>query len=412
MLWKKMMRKAGIVSVMVVAMAALVITGCAEDEAVPTNALAATAGVDAGFEPPSMDELQARLGLSDEQATELAALMETWKGEHQARAEERRGRRGGNGSGTGQGQRGGQGGGGQGSRGGGEGQRGGNRPGGGQGDCEGGGARGPGFALRHAGPVPGEHSGSPMINFMEGAAGILTDTQMVGLAEYLGEGMDTRREAMRARFEENGGRKGRAGRGGGQGDGQRGGPGGKCGDEFGLDETQKAALREAHQTQRATMRGLFMDYRDGSLGMEELRTQGKEAAAEFKATIAGVLTEDQLAQLEQKQAGMHQKHVAKAQTMVGQGIERRVEFMTNVLHLEGGQPAQVQGVMEGGAEDFKALYTSFANGETDRIDMMVDGIQLRQDVGEAVRGQLQGSQVEVWDAVHAILPGPRGRRGH
>lgn len=344
--------------------------GCSESEdatsdSVVTPLSSGTDGTVLG--PPTMDELQARLGLSSDQVEALTPLVADWQSQHEAR---RSGMRRGEG-------------------------------------------RGPRF---------GRGTGdSPQMAFLEGSAEILKHEQFVGLLEFLAE----KREAAREQRAEMGPGEGGPPRGGfgrhGEGmppglhgprDGQRQGPGGVLAEELGLTDEQKEQLHEAMREHHEARRDLMQGFHDGSVTVEALRSGLKEAEEQFESKLATILDDDQLAAFnehrETRQTEMLERQLER---LASQDGSRRIEFLTKVLSLDDAQVTQLTEIVSNAHAERQDQLEQALAGNIDHVDLFVDGILHRQEVEESIRGILNEEQTEIFDALKNLHPrhGPQHR---
>jgi hypothetical protein len=336
--------------------------GCTESDADS----AATAGVTApqgssveALGLPDMNELESRLDLTPEQKEQLAAALENWRSEMKGRRDCLQASR----------------------PGGREGKRG-----------EGGGRRAPG---------EGCEGTPPRLQFLGDAAEILNQEQFLELAAYLTE----KQEERRANREDRGFQRGRGfGRGFGRG-------GGHLAQELGLTEAQAEQVHEAMKAHRQSVHALFEAYAEDNLSLEGLRDGVKSERVAFEQTLAGILDEDQLAQMlerhEQRRTERAERHLER----LGQHLERRVEFLTRVLRLDDSQQAQVRSVLEGLLPREKALLEGIAAGEVAFEDAIYERLKIKEDGEEALRAVLTEEQAERLDALEELIR-PRRRGFH
>jgi Spy/CpxP family protein refolding chaperone len=341
-------------------------TGCDESDGNATDAtvapFVAQEGVDdAGFGPPSLDELTARLDLTDEQARVVGEALREWQAAHEAMREQRRG----------------------------EGRRGEGGPGfgGPRGDCPGPG-EGRGGRFGHG---PG---GGPFMEFLAACSPVLETEQFVELTDFFAE----RREEHRGQV---GNRRGPRG-GGLLGMGLHGAL-----REVNPTPEQRDAIREAVGESAEAVRGLMDRYRDDQISLEALRDGVGEARRELLSSLESILDAEQFTKLETVIAEMRAAMAERRLERIGEGIEHRVEVLTRMLSLTDEQALQIQATLESFLPRREELIRGVGDGSLEIENALYEGIKLRLEIHDAIRALLTPDQQERFDALRNL----GGRRG-
>jgi len=273
---------------------------------------------------------------------------------------------------------------------------------------------------RRAGNVQrDENFEPPMMGFLEDSAPILDHGQFLAMVSYLDQRRDQAREQWAAGRAQAG--DARPGRGmhrgqpgdGGDGPGLRaGGPGGfmimRLIRELDLDAATVAQVRAAAKPYLETLQGLRKQNHDGGLTDEAFRDQAKAARVAFESALSGILGAENYAKYEQLKAEQRTEFATRALEKVGDGIDRRVAFLTKVLDLDDTQAASVRKILEDEVPARQALITSLRDGGMEMEDFLYASKQLRDATRQAMEGVLTSDQLETLDALDELMPG----RGH
>ena len=309
---------------------------------------------------PSLDDFVAALSLTEEQqATFSSALSEL-----QSSVKPRR-------------PQGGQGGGGRGPRGGGEGRK-----------------------PRHEHGMPGGFGEGerPVMTFLETVVPALSTEQVDAMADL----MQAHRDAQASDGDRPRGRRG---------------PGpflGKIfrevGQDLGVTSDQREAIMTTMKSKRSDFRALRQAFAAGEITAEQLRDDSRALRLEVQGELESILSEEQLAALEAAIAEHRAERTQRRIDNLGGGLDRRVEFLTNVLGLDGGTAAAVRGVLEGSLSERQAVLEALRDGNLDIEEALYRGYTIAQTTIANVASQLSGDAAAKFDALQRLLPGG-GRRG-
>jgi len=353
-----------------IAVFSLALTGCGETEAqsgaestVAPRTAAMTTDVPG---PPTLEELQATLELTAEQSAALSVPLSEWQdaaAARQAGRAERRSQR----------------------------QR-------GQGHADGG-----AHTERRAARMS-EGGESPMLTFVTESATVLEHDQYVQLITYLGE----RRDAHRESFDP-------SDRGGGQGRGHGRGKAG-MGMMRALDLTtdQRDQLHDAMGPMRESGREAREAHANGTISAEALRDRMSEARQAMESALNTILTDEQLARRQELMTERHQKMSERKLEHQEDRVSSRVERLTELLQLTDDQQAGLRDALAGFEPRSRALITALGNGEMAPEEAHYEMTKIREETTTAIRALLTPEQIEIFDALETLKPGPGagpGRRG-
>lgn len=340
-------------------------TGCDDSDDATLDSVVTPLATETGelaMGPPTVDELQARLGLSQDQVEALTPLIADWQSQHEARRNRMGSREG----------------------------------------------RGPRFG--HG----SEDVNPPHMAFLGGSVEVLSREQFLEMLEFLTEKRDAARE-----------RRGELGRGRGSGphggfgrdcegmppgrhgprDGQRHGPGGGLADELGLTDEQKEELHEAMREHREARRELMQGFHEETVTVDALRSGLKELQEDFETKIGTILDADQLAAFnEHRETRRTERLERQLERISSRDGSRRIEFLTKVLGLDDSQVAQLEEIVSSAHAEAQELLERAIAGDIDDVDAFVDRILLRQETAESIRGILNEEQAEIFDALRELHP--------
>jgi Spy/CpxP family protein refolding chaperone len=245
---------------------------------------------------------------------------------------------------------------------------------------------------------------SPMLVFLEESSDILDAGQFAQLAAFLSEHRDANRQAMEQKRPDKGQRP--EGHPSMRGEG----PGpmfGGLADELDLTEEQQAQIAEAQKAMHEAMQQLRTQYEDAR-NNEEFRAKAKELRDAMQEKIHSILTEEQLAQLEQLREDRQAERQAQHEQMVEIRLDRHVEFLTKVLDLTDAQSLQVKEILTTAHDQTKTLMESAREDETARENIRDALKNIRDEAASAIKGILTADQVTVFDALKQLMPGDRG----
>ena len=241
---------------------------------------------------------------------------------------------------------------------------------------------------------PGQGHNALMMEFVADVAPDLDTAQLASLVSFISDHQESRMEKMWQKRE---GRRGMGRHGGGH--------------LSALDLTgeQQAAMKEAREATRNAMRALHDQLRDGAITEDELRAQKQAVRDAMHETIAGILTEEQLAKLEEIRAERRTARLEQRLENLGSRIDQRLDFITRVLDLTEEQQLAIRGIMETSIEEKKAILESILAGDVTHDDGRTALHELRTKTRDAVKAELTDEQLERLEAVRALRM-MRGRR--
>jgi len=251
---------------------------------------------------------------------------------------------------------------------------------------------------------------APMQDFLVESAGILDSDQLVQLIAFLAENREENRQAMA----QNRSGKGKRFEGHRPKDGQgRGQKHDRLPDELNLTEEQRAQLAEARQPMRDVMQELHAQYPGGRKN-EEFQTKAQELRDKMRATMEGILTQEQLDQLQQLRDNRHAERSEQREEMVETKLDRHVEFLTGVLDLTDTQSEQVRDILASSHEQTKTLMENAREDKTARDELRDAMKNIKDEAATTIRGILTPEQTAIFDALKEMMPrdGRPGRRGH
>jgi len=253
----------------------------------------------------------------------------------------------------------------------------------------------------------------PVMEFLESCASFLDQGQFVSLVNQMAE---TRTERMENRGKGQGGPgMGPAnggpphmGRGGGWGDGMGRGDGLNALDLTAEQRTQLQAARKAH---RETMQALHEQFRSGAITEEQFRQQAQANREAMQAQLAGILTPEQLEQLQARRAEHRQERAERQLDRLDLRQEHMTEFLTKVLLLNETQQQQLATFANTVRTRTTALLKGVIDGSIEPPDTMSERRQIQDDFVSSFTAILDADQLQRWEALQSLLPqGPR--RGH
>jgi len=251
---------------------------------------------------------------------------------------------------------------------------------------------------------------NPMQDFLVESAGILDAGQLVQLVAFLAQNREEHRQAMAQNRTERGQRfEGRHP----MDDQGRGAKFGGLPDEINLTDDQRAQIAAARQEMGDAMTELRAQYPDGRKS-EEFQTKAKELRDQMQTRIHGILTPEQLNQMQQLRDDRQAERAEQREEMVEIRLDRHVEFLTGMLKLTAAQSGQVRDILTRSHEQTKALMASVREDKTAR-DELRDAMKTIQDEAAAgIRDILTPEQTTVFDALKDLMPreGNPGRGGH
>lgn len=314
---------------------------------------------------PTLDDLQAALGLTEEQSPVVAEALATWQSAmeaHRAAMQERRGE--------------------------------------GRGGATGGHGVPGGF---------GEHE-PPMLAFLETVAPVLDSNQVASLANLLETRCNERPDGRRGGY-------GQGGRhGAGRGPGRHGrGPGlflGRLVHELeGVTDEQRTQIHEALAGKRQEFFELRQAFAEGTISAEELRDEAKALRESIESALQSILTAEQYEALEALVAEHRAELAQRRLDRLEEGVARRLEFLSNVLTLTDDQRAQVSAILEQSVAARRAVLEALRDGTIEIEDALYEGYVIAQDTAGAIRALLTPEQQVIFDSLRRVLPGHRGPCG-
>ena len=249
----------------------------------------------------------------------------------------------------------------------------------------------------------GEGRQALLKDFIAEVALSLETEKLAALVVFVVDHQESRMEAMRGKTQ---GRRGGARHGRGHGGGQGGG----MFAELDLTGEQQTAMKEARDAMRETMKALHEQFREGAITEEELHAQAQAAREAMKAAVAEILTEEQLAKLEELQAERMTERLERRLENLGSRIDEKLEFMAAVLDLTEAQQAAIRTIMETAVEDEKAIIQSILAGETSHEDGRTALHDLRAATREAIEAELTEDQLARLEALRPLKRGPKHHR--
>jgi hypothetical protein len=338
-----------------------VVTGCESDADADSNRLLApdTGAAFQGMSPPTVAELTAGAGLSEEQGRSLEPALTRWREEAGGRDPRRDGRRFGSGPG-------------------------------------GSGVQEP-----------------PLHAFLQECAAALDTDRFVAVVTYLAERRETHREERQeVRAERRAAqqvfRHDRRGRRG-DGPGFRGdGPGAGMREflaDLELTAAQRAALHEAMRTANRALREMHGAYAGGDLTADGVKSRAQEAVDALRASLQEGLTGEQF------QAVVTRTR-ERARDMAGRRLEhldavgeRHTTFLTGILALDDGQVAGMEQARTEARSRTQTLLNGIQNGGVAFADAVYEGIVIHEDLDASIRAGLTEDQIRRLDALERLRRG-------
>ena len=139
---------------------------------------------------------------------------------------------------------------------------------------------------------------------------------------------------------------------------------------------------------REEFRDLRKSFADGTITAEQLRDNAKVLREEMETELANVLTDEQFAALEEALAEHRAEVTQRRIDGLADGVERRTEFLTNVLELDSGQAAAVSAVLQGTLSERQSILEQLRDGQIEIEDALYAGYQLATATADLIRAEL------------------------
>jgi len=241
----------------------------------------------------------------------------------------------------------------------------------------------------------------PMMGFLEECAGFLDQGQFVSLVNLMAEQRSEhmaqrkeRREGFQGGFREGHQRMRR-------GDGEN---------ALGLTEEQRTQLRELRQEHRETMQNLHEQFRAGTITAEQLRDQAHANRTAMEEKVAGILTAEQLAQMQERRTERQAKRAERQLERLDTRQDHMASFLTKVLLLDEAQQGQLAELGATLRTRTQTMLQGVIDGSLGREDAMYERHQIRIAFESGLTSFLDADQIQRWEALQSLLPQgpPRG----
>ncbi|MBN1825056.1 MAG: Spy/CpxP family protein refolding chaperone [Candidatus Eisenbacteria bacterium] len=246
----------------------------------------------------------------------------------------------------------------------------------------------------------------PLLTLLEGSRETLTSEQYTGLIELLAAKHQEHRAAMGAARDKGAGKdRGRAK------DRDRGFMGfpDELVEQIGLTDEQRAALEELHESIRARMEELRGNGGERGENREAMRAIHEET----RAAVDAILTEEQRTEMEALREERRDGQRERAEERSTDGIERRADFLARALGLDDGARAGIESILENAHEKMLALRDD-DGGPENRGARFEEMQTIRDESSASIRALLTEEQAAAFDALAELMPGhdgPGGRHG-
>lgn len=237
-----------------------------------------------------------------------------------------------------------------------------------------------------------------MINFVARVAPSLETPELDSLVEFL---VNHRRAGMNNHREGSNGQGGYQGRRpGGHPDESHGGPFA----ELGLTSNQVQALRNLRVEQLNGFHSLLEQFANDTITEEEFFEQAQALRQSNLALLSEILTEDQLATLEEMREERQTARINRKLENLTNGMDQRLDRLTLILELSDDQQNQIQSILETSLPGQEAILNGILNGEVDFEDGREQLTEIAQTNQIAVRALLTEAQLERLAAIHPLFP--------
>ena len=184
-----------------------------------------------------------------------------------------------------------------------------------------------------------------------------------------------------------------------------------------LTEEQKSQLETLRDEQRTKAQALMQARRDGSKSSEEIRAEAEVLREGMRASLSGILTEEQVAELEtqrearqerikERRDGAEEGRGRNGRGMRGLSAETRDAFgsaMEEALGLTDTQLAELAALHESQREKMKALREQARDGEGNRDAMRESFETMRSELTASRNDILTEEQQEVVTIHRALM---------
>jgi len=187
----------------------------------------------------------------------------------------------------------------------------------------------------------------------------------------------------------------------------RGGPGMGLLQELGLDETQQAAVQAAREAMHAAAQTLFEQFRAGTLTREELHAAMQPLQEQMWTTIEGILTAEQLAQLNELRNARVLAQLERALERIQANLTEKLPLIAQILGLDEQQLAAATSLHEERVTALTGIIESLRSGQMSGQEAREAAQALREQTLADFRALLTAEQQEIFDALKTLQ-----HRGH
>ena len=180
-----------------------------------------------------------------------------------------------------------------------------------------------------------------------------------------------------------------------------------AGGALGLDESQRAAFRDAMHAAREVLRSSRQDYADGSATAQDVHDQAAQAVVQLREALQEILSEDQFNTVTEHMSERTARMAERRLEHLGEGIERRVGFLTKVLDLDETEVQAVQDALATLLPRWEELFAGIQTGDVAFADALYQSILIHEAAKDILGSILDEEQMERLGMLRRLLPGPR-----
>jgi hypothetical protein len=196
--------------------------------------------------------------------------------------------------------------------------------------------------------------------FIATVAPSLDNEQFSDLVDFLGRYRDEHMKDMRREHHAKGGRRGAGARHE------------KLAESLGLTKDQQAAMKAIHTETREKMREQHEAFRAGTVTEEQMEEAMRALHDAQRAKVAGVLTEAQLAKLDEMRDERRERKINRRIEHMDARADAHVEWLTTVLGLSADQRSTLEAALEAAVAERKAGLESVRDGSASRREARVE----------------------------------------
>lgn len=168
-------------------------------------------------------------------------------------------------------------------------------------------------------------------------------------------------------------------------------------------------MKAARETMHTSAKTLFEQFRAGTITKEQLHDAMQPLREQMWTTIEGILTPDQLTQLNTLRDAKILAHLEKALERVQANITNRLPLIARILNLDEQQLAAATTLHAERVAALSAIVESLRSGQTTGEEAKLAAQALRAQSLDDFRALLNAEQQEIFDALKALQHGRQHR---